>query len=43
MDKLKVDDQGYNQEIKYKSQDLVKYERKMADADKETNRIINQC
>jgi chromosome segregation ATPase len=41
--KLQVEDKHLTQEIAYKSEDLVKFERKAQEADRELSRIITQC
>jgi hypothetical protein len=42
-DKMQVEDRQLTQEITYKSEDLVKFQRKTEDADKEMSRIILHC
>lgn len=41
--KLQIDDKHITQEISFKSEDLVRYERKMQDSDKEMTKIIVNC
>lgn len=38
-----MEDKHLTQEIAYKSEDLVKFERKAQEADREMTRIITQC
>ena len=38
-----MDDKHITQDVTFKSEDLVKFERKIGDADKEMDKLIAQC
>ena len=40
---MQVEDKHINQEVSFKSEDLVKFERKAKEADKEMEKIISTC